>query len=807
MKVSWNWLKELLPQATDIDHTTNILTDIGLEVEGIYPYSSVEGNLEGLICGEVVSVAPHPDADRLQITQVNIGNAETLQIVCGASNVAKGQKTVVAQVGTTLYPAAGEPFTIRKAKIRGVASEGMLCAEDEIGLGKGHDGIMVLPDSTPVGTPITELFPIYNDQIIEIGLTANHADAFSIYGTAVEAAAGLTIRDGKDIQVHFPAVSKLPVTDCPVQVEVQHLTACPRYSGIVVSNLKVGPSPAWMQDRLQAMGMRPINNVVDVTNYVLLELGQPLHAFDLDKVKGNTIIVKNADDKTPFTGLDDKTYTLSANELMIWNSEKPMCIGGVFGGAGSGVTESTTAIFLESAFFQGAGIRRTEARLGLKTDASQRFAKGTDPEMTVKALERAVYLLQEVAGGTIEGGLTDLYPESVLPATIVFRLPYLETIAGMVIPEDIVLQCLEKLHIAVVNKDDTTWTLAVPARKNDVLREIDIVEEILRLYGYNNIPLPDGVRTPFTLSPRPDMERMRLDLGKHLSARGLYEVFSNSISKSGYVKKWMPDAAEQIIPLMNSLNAELDSLRPSTLFSGLEILQYNSNRKQSDLKVYEFGKIFSKSGSSYAETSVLSMLFTGTKEAVNWNTGKGMLDIFDMKEELQLIAKQLRIPYAETPFKEQHPLLEAAIAVYSGQEVVGVFGKVKPAIAQSFDLRQDVFFAEIFWIKWPGYRQSAVQYQPLSKYPEVRRDLALLLDLDVPYERIKRITLEQGGERLRDVALFDIYQDKKLAGKKSYAISMVFRDDEKTLTDKEVETAVSRIMRTLEKETGATIRQ
>ena len=807
MKVSWNWLKELLPQANDLNHTAAILTDIGLEVEGIYPYSSVEGNLEGLICGEVVSVAPHPDADRLQITQVNIGDAATLQIVCGAPNVAKGQKTVVAQVGTTIHPITGDPFTIRKAKIRGVSSEGMLCAEDEIGLGKGHAGILVLPETTPVGQPISALYPVYQDHIIEIGLTANHADAFSIYGTAIEAAAGLSVRDGLDWHVQFPSTASLPAGNCPVGVEVQHHTACPRYSGIVVRNLKVGPSPAWMQDKLLAMGMRPINNVVDTTNYVLLELGQPLHAFDLDKVAGNKIIVRNADEKYPFVGLDEKTYTLSSNELMICDAEKPMCIGGVFGGAESGVTESTTSIFLESAYFQGAGIRRTETRLGLKTDASQRFAKGTDPEMTVRALERAVFLLQEVAGGSIDGGLVDLYPEPVPPSTVVFRLSYLHTITGTAIPESVVEQCLVKLQIAITQKDGDSWTLAVPARKNEVVREIDIVEEVLRLYGYNNIPLPDGVRTPFTLSPRPDLERMRLDLGKHLSARGMYEVFSNSISKSGYVKKWMPDATEQVIPLMNSLNAELDSLRPSTLFSGLEILQYNSNRKQNDLKLYEFGKIFSRSGSSYAETFVLSILMTGNKEATNWNAKKGILDIFDLKEELQLIARQLRIPYEETPFAEQHPLLEAAIAVYSGQEVMGVFGKVKPAIADAFDLRQDVYFAEIFWIKWAGYQQSTVRYQPLSKYPEVKRDLALLLDQQVPYERIKRITMEQGGERLREVALFDVYHDKKLAGKKSYAISMVFRDEEKTLTDKEVETAVSHIMRALEKETGATIRQ
>jgi phenylalanyl-tRNA synthetase beta chain len=806
MKISWTWLQEILAVRSDLKTATELLTDIGLEVEAVESYQSVKGGLEGLITGEVVAIAPHPDADRLQVCQVQVGGPDILQIVCGAPNVAKGQKVIVATVGTTIHPMQGESFTIKKAKIRGVESNGMLCAEDEIGLGDSHAGLMILPANTETGIPLNQLLPVYADQIIEIGLTANHADAYSQWGTAVELYTALHVREIEEPALAFPKGHLLKTGECPIQVEVQNHTACPRYSGVLINHIQVGPSPEWMQQRLKAMGMRPVNNIVDATNYVLLELGQPLHAFDADAIQGKRIIVRNVDDGTPFTGLDDKTYTLSGQELMICDAAGPMCIAGIFGGKDSGIHAQSTSVFLESAFFAGSVIRKSEGRLGLKTDASSRFAKGTDPEMTVKALERAVHLILETAGGEIAGGLIDLYPEPVKPVTINLRYKTLRTIAGTDIPKNILDKILKCLQINILAETSEALQLEVPARKNDVLREIDMVEEVLRMYGYNHIPMPEGVKVPFTLSVRPDLEKIRTDAGKHLSAHGFYEIFTNSISKSKYVSTWMPGNEHKVVQLLNSLNAELDSLRPTTLFSGLEIVQWNSNRRMQDLRLYEFGKIFNRAADHYTETSVLSLFMTGRKEEESWNSSKDSINLFDLKTVLHQLADHLRVPYEETIF-ESHPLLDEAIAIGSGEEVAGVYGRVKPDICAAFDLRNPLYFAEIFWVKWLDKRRSESRFKPLPRFPEVRRDLALILDKAIHFDKVHAITRLHGGKLLQHVNLFDIYEGSNLNGKKSYAISLVFRDDEKTLTDKEVEAVVQKIIQALEKEAGAAIRQ
>jgi phenylalanyl-tRNA synthetase beta chain len=806
MKISWSWLQEILPVRSDLKTVTELLTDIGLEVEAVESYQSVPGGFEGLVTGEVVSIAPHPDADRLQVCQVSIGEESLLQIVCGAPNVAQGQKVIVATVGTTVHPTKGEPFGIKKAKIRGVESSGMLCAEDEIGLGESHVGLMILPDSTEIGIPLSEVLPVYADDIIEIGLTANHADAYSQWGTAIELSTALQVRNIEQPNLSFPQRHSLEAGSSPIQVEVQNHTACPRYSGVLINNIQVGPSPEWMQQRLKAMGMRPVNNVVDITNYVLLELGQPLHAFDASAIQGQRIIVRNVDTGTSFIGLDDKTYSLTGQELMICDAEGPMCIAGIFGGKGSGISNTSTSVFLESAFFSGSVIRKSEGRLGLKTDASSRFAKGTDPEMTVRALERAVHLILSLAGGEVSGGMIDLYPEPVAPALVSLRYSALRTLTGTDIPKDVLEKTFRGLQIKVVSESADALQLEVPARKNEVVREIDIVEEVLRMYGYNHIPMPEGVKVPFTLSVKPDLEQIRSDAGKHLSAGGFYEIFTNSISKSKYVNKWMPGNEHRVVQLLNSLNAELDSLRPTTLFSGLEIVQWNSNRRLQDLRLYEFGKIFNRAADTYTETSVLSLFMTGRREEENWNSSKDGINLFDMKASLQKLAGHLRVPFEETIY-ESHPLLEEAIAIGSGEEVAGVYGRVKPEICAAFDLRNPLYFAEIFWVKWLNKRYPESRFSALPRFPEVRRDLALILDKDVHFDKINAITTHYGGKLLQQVKLFDVYEGSNLNGKKSYAISLVFRDDEKTLTDKEVESAINKIVQALEKEAGAAIRQ
>ena len=805
MKISWNWLQELLPVNSSVEVVSNLLTDIGLEVEGVYPYSSIPGNLEGLITGEVVSVEAHPNADKLKVTQVDIGDGQTLQIVCGAPNVAINQKVIVAQVGTTIHPINGESFTIRKAKLRGESSEGMICAEDEVGLGDDHDGITVLPDDTKIGIPLSDIYKVYQDQIIEIGLTANHADAFSIWGTALEAAAGLSVRNIENCNAKFPKSTSISSNQSPIQVEVENSSACPRYSGVVIEGIKVEASPEWMQHKLQAMGIRPINNVVDITNYVLLELGQPLHAFDIEAISGKQIKVGHIEEKSKFKGLDENEYIISSNDLMIKNSESAMCIAGVFGGIDSGVNEHTTSIFLESAFFSGEYVRKTESRLSLRTDASQRFGKGTDPEMTVAAIERAIFLFEEICGAKPQGGIIDIYPEKIQPAKIGFRPNYLKRIVGSEIEDSQIAKALNAVQIEIKNQSSETWNLTVPARKNDVLREIDIVEEVLRLVSYNSIPLPDSVKTPFTLRPNPNWESTRLNAGRHLTSRGFYEIFTNSISKSEYVKKWMPDSSDQVILLMNSLNAELDSMRPSTLFSVLETVSFNQNRKQNNLKLYEFGKIFNKQGAFNSETSVLSLCITGNINEESWRADQRKANLFDLKEEITRLSNHLKVPFITSPI-DNHPLLDEAIALVYDNEVNGVFGKVKTSLTSSFGIKQDIFFAELFWVKWAQLANRSTNYKPISKFPEIRRDLALLLDKNVPYDKVKKTTMEQGGNTLKQVSLFDIYTGEKTKDKKSYAISLVFSSDEKTLTDKEIDVTMKKVIKALEKEAGATIR-
>ncbi|HET8963267.1 MAG TPA: phenylalanine--tRNA ligase subunit beta, partial [Chitinophagales bacterium] len=594
MKISWNWLQEILPTTISVDEASALLTDIGLETESVTQYESVKGGLNGLVVGYVESIEKHPDADRLQITQINYGSETPVQVVCGAPNVQAGQKVIFAKVGTTLYPTNAESFEIRKAKIRGVSSEGMLCAEDEIGLGSNHEGLFILPDNAVIGSPVKEYFNVYSDFIFEIGLTANHADAFSHYGVARELKAALQIRNIESVDLKTDWMNKKiqPTVNSNFKVVVKDAEKCIRYSGILIQNVKVGDSPQWIKNKLKSLGLRSINNIVDITNYVLHGLGQPMHAFDATAITGNTVIVKTLPEGTPFITLDEKERKLYANDLMICNAEAPMCIAGVLGGLHSGVTENTTAVFLESACFNAKSISKTERIHNIKTDASSRFIKGTDPEITLQALHLAAALILEIGGGKIASEVFDIYPNPVAPFKIQLRYKRLEEFIAFKIENKKVQEILQSIHIQIITHDETGIDVEVPSYKNDVTREIDLIEEVLRLYGYNNTPVPESIRLPFTLRPTPDKEQLRLNMGKRMSALGFYEMFTNSINRSKYILKFVPAWEKSMVLLKNSLNNELDCLRQTHLFSGLEVIQYNINRKQQNLKFYEFGKTF-----------------------------------------------------------------------------------------------------------------------------------------------------------------------------------------------------------------------
>ncbi len=810
MKISWNWLREFIAIELPVDKAAALLTDIGLEVEAVYPFESVKGGLKGLIVGETVEVFKHPDADKLKITKVNIGTGDLLNIVCGAPNVEAGQKVIVAPVGTTVFPVKGDPFTIKKAKIRGVESEGMLCADDEIGLGESHAGLHILPADAIIGSAVKDLFDVYADTVIEIGLTANHADANSHYGVARELAAALRSRKIENAELnklHAQPVDA-EIKNNLMQVRIENHTACPRYSGVLMQHIKIGTSPAWLQNQLKAIGLRPINNVVDITNYILHAYGQPLHAFDADKIEGKQIIVKTLPEGTNFITLDEKERKLSSDDLMICDAENGMCIAGVYGGLHSGISDATTNIFLESAYFNPAFIRRTESVHGLKTDASSRFGKGTDPEMTVAALQKAVEMMRELCGGETAGEMIDIYPEKIKPFQITLRFEKLDGMAAMQIPRETIRTILTALHIKITGESSTGLQLEVPSYKNDVLREIDIIEEILRMYGFNHIPMPANVRMPYIVQPKPDREQIKFHIIDYLASNGYYEIFTNAISKSKYTNKYLPKAGDALVSLMNSLNVELDSMRQSMLFSGLEVIAFNQNRKQTDLKLFEFGRTYFNHNGKFIEEDKLAVFITGNNLEENWNHKTAAVGFFDLKQIISgLLYKMEALPSASEKNIE-HDLFETCIEINSGNSKYGIFGLVKSSICSDFDIRQPVYFAEL---NWPALVDTVSKrktlFKEIPKYPEVRRDLALIIGPEVRYHDLKQIAVKEGKQLLRDIILFDVYEGEKLEGKKSYAIGLTFRDDEKTLTDAEVDAIMQKMMSKFEQELNAVIRK
>lgn len=795
-----------------VDQAAVLLTDIGLEVESVYTYESVKGGLEGLITGEVITCEKHPDADKLKITEVNTGSGELWKIVCGAPNVAAGQKVVVALPGTTVYPVKGEPFTIKKAKIRGAESNGMLCAEDEIGLGESHAGLLVLPNDTPVGIPVKDLFDIYSDSIIEIGLTANHADANSHLGTARELRAALISRGIVNMDLEDPSrVIKLSDNAPGIEVIVEDQDACWRYSGVLMRNVRIAPSPAWLQHKLRAVGMRPINNVVDITNYILHAFGQPLHAFDADKIQGNKIVVKTLPEGTKFITLDEKERTLHARDLMICDAKQGMCIAGVYGGIHSGISDSTSNIFIESACFNPAFIRHTESVHGLKTDASARFAKGTDPEITVKALLKAVELMKELCGGESDGGIIDLYPVPVPPASIFLRFARLKMISAIELSTEKIITILESLNITITEKKEDGLMLSVPSYKNDVLREIDIIEEILRLHGFNNIPVPKSIRTPYLVSPKPDRERIKLDMIAHLVSNGYYEIFTNAISRSKYAKKYLPQTAGHVVELMNSLNAELDSMRPVMLFTGLEVIAHNYNHKQLNLKLFEAGRVYGKYGNTFTEKEKLAVYITGDKYEESWRNKNRKTDWFDIKEITGGLFNKMNSKFE---FKQPSEgdawadLFDAYSEIVSGKRISGIAGEVSREVLESFGIKQKVYYAELDWeVMVENFAARKVTFKEIARYPEMRRDLALVIDASVSFAAVENIARVTGQPILKDLLLFDVYEGEKLGGKKSYAIGLTFGTDDRTLTDTEVDSIMQQLMQRYETELQATIRK
>ncbi|MEZ4796133.1 MAG: phenylalanine--tRNA ligase subunit beta [Flavobacteriaceae bacterium] len=809
MKISYNWLKQFIKIDWNAEKTGELLTDLGLEIEGIEAYQSVKGGLEGVIVGEVLTCEQHPNADRLKITTVNVGAKEPLHIVCGAPNVAAGQKVPVATIGTTLYTLEGEAWTIKKGKIRGEVSEGMICSEDEIGLGTSHDGIMVLDKTIKVGTPVADIFKLENDQVFEIGLTPNRADAMSHFGVARDLKAGL-IQQEINLELITPSVSAFHVDNrsLKIDVDLKDKKRAPRYCGVTISDLKVEASPSWLQHRLKAIGLSPINNVVDATNYVLHELGQPLHAFDADKINGKKIIVKTLPTGTKFTTLDDVERELHEEDLMICDGkENPMCIAGVFGGIHSGVTEETTSIFLESAYFDPVSIRKTAKRHALNTDASFRFERGIDPNITEYALKRAALLIAEIADGEITSDVIDEYPVKIEDFQVRLSFEKAKNLIGEEIPRETIKRILMSLDIKINNVTETGLGLTVPAFRNDVQREADIIEEILRVYGYNNVTTTEKLNASISNSSRFEDHKLQNVVGNQLVSQGFYEIMANSLTTPNYAKLSEQLKEEHNVTMINPLSTDLSVLRQSLLFSGLEAIEHNINRRQTSLKLFEFGKTYHNYNDAREEHKHLSLLVTGNKNTERWNAENKTSDFFFLKGTVEAILNRLGISRARTsPIKND--VFSEGLSLGLGKTTLVDFGIVKKSILKKFGISQEVLFADFNWDNiLEVAKHNKITFTDIPKYPEVRRDFALLLDQSVSFEDIHKIANQTEKQLLKNVNLFDVYEGKNLSkGKKSYAVSFTLQDEHKTLTDKEIDKIMSKLQANFEKQLGAELR-
>ena len=808
MKISYNWLKQYIHIPESAEEIGQTLTGTGLEVESVESFESVKGGLKGLVIGEVLTCGKHPNADKLSITTVDVGGANPLQIVCGAANVAAGQKVVVATVGTTVHPTKGEPFVIKSAKIRGEQSEGMICAEDEIGLGESHAGILVLDTKIANGTLATEFFNVQSDYVFEIGLTPNRADAASHLGVARD------IKAAKKRELKWPSVDHFEVDyrSLTIPVSVENSEACPRYSGVTISGIKVDESPDWLKNRLKSIGLTPINNVVDITNFVLHETGQPLHAFDADQIGGKKIIVKTLPAGTKFLTLDQKERTLAGSDLMICDAnENGMCIAGVFGGIKSGVSEKTVNLFLESACFSSQYIRKTGMRHGLKTDASFRYERGTDPNNTVYALKRAALLIKELAGGAISSEIVDIFSSPVGNIVIEVKDKNVNRLIGKKLPREEIFSILESLDISVSNKKEDRFTVSVPPYRVDVTQEADVVEEILRIYGFNNIELTEIVGTDYLAEfPDKDPNKFKKSVGEMLAGNGFYEILTNSLTNAAYHQKHQLTFAGEPVEILNKLSEEQGILRQTMLFTGLEVCSYNINRKQKDLKLFEFGKVYWKKDAAegkYQEEERLAIYLTGNIESENWQNKTRNVSYYDLAQQVAHVIQRSTVENIKQESLVD-PLFDYGMKIMKGTKEIGKLGKVKTALLKDFGIKQEIFYADLstdllFKSANPKFVVSEV-----SKFPEVRRDLSFVVDKKISFAEMKELVLATEKSLIKDIIAFDVYEGDKIPeGKKAYALGFTLLDGAKTLTDEEIDKTMTKLIVAFESKFEAVIRK
>lgn len=806
MRISYNWLKQFIKLDATAEDTAAILTDLGLEVEGIELFESIKGGLKGILVGEVKTCIQHPDADRLKITTVDLGDGVPLQIVCGAPNVAAGQKVPVATIGTLLIDKEGNEFQIKKGKIRGQESHGMICAEDELGLGENHDGIMILDSTLKAGTLFSKVMQIETDEVFEIGLTPNRADAMSHWGVARDLRAGL-VQKNIHPELITPSVSSFRIDKrtLKIDVEVKDIKLAPRYCGVTISGIDVKPSPSWLQNRLKAIGITPKNNIIDVTNYVLHELGQPLHAFDASKIHGK-ISVKTVASGTKFKTLDDVERILHEEDLMICDEKGPLCIAGVYGGKDSGVSENTGSIFLESAYFNAISIRKTAKRHGLNTDASFRFERGIDPTITEYALKRAANLIKEIAGGEITSDIVDIYQKKVEDFQVLLNFNKVNKIIGQEIPKETIKKILVSLDIKVNSVSDAGLGLTIPSYRVDVQREIDVIEEILRVYGYNNIEFSKKLNASVSNSSRTEDYKVQNIVANQLNSLGFHEMMSNSLTSPDYVNLSENLKEDYNVTMLNPLSHDLSALRQSLLFSGLEAVSYNINRKNADLKLFEFGKSYHKMPSGYEENKHLTLFLTGNRQKEGWNSTQETSDFFLLKGYIATVLSRLSLPKTQT-IPVASDAFGEGIALAVGADVLVEMGTIKKSILKHFDIRQDVFYADFNWQMILKLLSSKIKFQDIPKYPEVRRDFALLLDDEISFESLYTIAKQTEKTLLKEVNLFDVYQGSNLPeGKKSYALSFIIQDNLKTLTDEQIDKIMNKLKGNFEKEFGAVLR-
>ncbi len=820
MNISYNWLKEYVSFDMTPEEVSAALTSIGLEVGSVEEVQTIKGGLEGIVIGEVLTCEEHPNSDHMHVTTVNLGSGEPLQIVCGAPNVAAGQKVVVATLGTKLYD-GDECFTIKKSKLRGVESNGMICAEDEIGIGTSHDGIIVLPADAVPGTPVKDYYGIKSDYVIEVDITPNRADACSHYGVARDLYAWL-VQQGREASLTRPSCDAFSVdnNELPITIRVENTEACPRYAGVTVKGVTVKESPEWLQNKLRLIGLRPINNIVDITNYILHAYGQPLHTFDADKIKGGTVVVKTMPEGTPFVTLDEVERKLSERDLMICNAEEPMCIGGVFGGLESGTTEETKNVFLESAYFNPTSIRKSARRHGLSTDASFRFERGIDPNGCIYALKQAALLVKELAGGTISMELADVYPNPINDFHVELDYAYVNMLAGKEIPADTVKSIVTSLEMKIVSETSEGITLQVPAYRVDVQRPCDVVEDILRIYGYNNVEIPTTLKSSLTTKGEADKSHKLQNLvAEQLVGCGFNEILNNSLTASAYYDGLETYPATNLVRLMNPLSNDLNVMRQTLLFGGLESIMHNANRKSADLKFFEYGTCYSYNAEKkddekvlapYQEKSLLGLWVTGKRVNNSWAHADEATSVFELKAYVLNIFARLGLNLSAVVFGTlANDIFANAITIHTrGGKLLATIGIITKKIQRKFDIDNEVYYAELNWKElMRAIKNQKVSYKELSKYPAVKRDLALLIDKAVQFADIEKIAYESERKLLKEVALFDVYEGKNLeAGKKSYAVSFLLQDENATLNDKQIDKIMGKIIANLENKLQAKLR-